>query len=274
MHQVLITKADGEKEPFDAAKLEQSLDRAGTSPTIRARVVDHVIRELREGMHTEDIYRRAFELLRREEMMPVAARYSMKRAIFALGPSGFPFELFFTEVLRSYGWSARADVIMRGRCASHEVDVLAEKDGRRIGVEAKFHNDPGGKTDIKDVLYVHARYHDLATTSDASNRVDEGWLVTNTRFTKNAIQYAQCSNLTIIAWDYPSNRGLLHMIEEARVHPLTALTTLSEGEKRRLMEKKIVLCKHILIPHLLEEYGIKPSTIPNVLEEARHLCGS
>ena len=136
MHSVLITKADGEREPFDPAKLEQSLDRAGASSSIRARVVDHVVRELRDGMHTEDIYRRAFELLRDEETVPVAARYSMKRAIFALGPSGFPFELFFAEILRAYGWSARADVILRGRCAQHEVDVLAEKDGRRIGVEA------------------------------------------------------------------------------------------------------------------------------------------
>src|SRR3989344_8954276 len=273
MHSVLITKADGEREPFEPAKLEQSLDRAGASSSIRARVVDHVVRELRDGMHTEDIYRRAFELLRQQEIPPVAARYSMKRAVFALGPSGFPFELFFAEILHAYGWSVRADVILRGRCAQHEVDVLAEKAGRRIGVEAKFHNDPGGKTDIKDVLYVHARYHDLATTTDKANRVDEGWLITNTRFTKNAIQYAQCSNLTIIAWDYPRNHGLLHMIEEARVHPITALTTLSEGEKRRLMEQKIVLCKHILMPHLLEQSGIKPSSIPTVLEEARHLCG-
>ncbi|HEY4521254.1 MAG TPA: restriction endonuclease [Candidatus Paceibacterota bacterium] len=274
MHPVLITKADGEREPFRAEKLERSLERAGASSTMRAKIVDNIMRELRDGMYTEDIYRRAFELLRQQEIPPVAARYSMKRAVFALGPSGFPFELFFAEILHAYGWSVRADVILRGRCASHEVDVVAEREGRRVGVEAKFHNDPGGKTDIKDVLYVHARYHDLGNAPDARERVDEGWLVTNTRFTKNAINYAQCSNLTIIAWDYPKNRGLLSMIEETRVHPLTALTTLSEAEKRRLMEKKIVLCKHILTPHLLEEYGIKPSSIPDVIEEARHLCGT
>jgi len=274
MHPVLITKADGEREPFYAEKLERSLDRAGASTTMRAKITDQIMRELRDGMYTEDIYRRAFDLLRQQEIPPVAARYSMKRAVFALGPSGFPFELFFAEILRSYGWSVRADIIMRGRCASHEVDVLAEREGKRVGIEAKFHNDPGGKTDIKDILYVHARYHDLANAPDPHTRVDEGWLVTNTRFTKNAISYAQCSNLTIIGWDYPKNRGLLSMIEETRVHPLTALTTLTEAEKRRLMEKKIVLCKHVLTPHLLEEYGIKPSSIPQVLQEARHLCGT
>ena len=166
-----------------------------------------------------------------------------------------------------------AGVALTGRCAPHEVDVLAEKDGKRVGIEAKFHNDAAGKTDIKDALYVKARYEDLRETHDESSHVDEGWLVTNTRFTRNAIRYAQCSNLTLIGWDYPRKGNLLDMVEEARVHPLTCLTTLSEGEKHRLLESRVVLCKHVSAPHVLEEFGIKPSRIPQVLEEAQRLCG-
>ena len=273
MSHLLVTKADGELESFDPAKLEHSLAHAGASSTTRARVLAHIMHELKSGMMTEEIYRHAFDILKREEVTPVAARYSMKRAVFALGPSGFPFERFLGEVLRGHGWSVQNDQILTGRCVSHEVDVLAQKDGRRVGIEAKFHNDPGGKTDVKDALYVFARYEDLKRAPEASSRVDEGWLVTNTRFTKNAIRYAQCSNLTLIGWDYPRTRGLLTMIEEARVHPLTCLTTLSEGEKRRFLDKKIVLCKHIQTPHLLQEFGVKPDHIPRVLEEAQQLCG-
>ena len=62
------------------------------------------------------------------------------------------------------------------------------------------------------------------------------------------------------------------MIEEARVHPLTCLTTLSESEKRRLMENKIVLCRDIRTGHLLEEFGVRPERIAHVLEEAQYLC--
>ncbi|MFA7310060.1 MAG: restriction endonuclease, partial [Candidatus Paceibacterota bacterium] len=204
---------------------------------------------------------------------PVAARYSMKRAVFALGPSGFPFEQFLAEVLRGHGWSVRTDVTLTGRCAPHEVDVLAEKNGKRVGIEAKFHNEAGGKTDIKDALYVHARYEDLRQAPLASMRVDEGWLVTNTVLTRNAIRYARCSNLTVIGWDYPRTRGLMQMIEEARVHPLTCLTTLTEGEKRRLLENKIVLCKSVQTPHLLNEYGVTPAKIDEVMQEAQQLCG-
>jgi len=268
-----VTKADGEEEPFDPAKLEQSLEHVGASSTTRARIASRVLRELRPGITTEEIYRRAFDMLRLEEPHPIAARYSIKRAVFALGPSGFPFEQFLAEVLRGHGWKAQTGIALTGRCAPHEVDVLAEKDGKRIGIEAKFHNEPGGKTDIKDALYVHARYEDLKQAPDPSSRVDEGWLVTNTRFTRNAIRYAQCSNLTLLGWDYPREHNLVRMIEEVKVHPLTCLTTLSEGEKRRLLDHKVVLCKHVSSPHLLEEYGIKPSHIPQVLEEARHLCG-
>ena len=124
---LLITKADGEQEPFDAAKLELSLSRAGASRDASVRVVKRVTEELKHGMTTEDIYRHAFELLREDGAPGTAARYSVKRAIFALGPSGFPFEQFFAEVLRAHGWTARTGVALNGRCVPHEVDVLAEK---------------------------------------------------------------------------------------------------------------------------------------------------
>ncbi|MDB5188332.1 MAG: ATP-cone domain protein [Candidatus Kaiserbacteria bacterium] len=270
---MLITKADGEREAFDAVKLEHSLAHAGASSTTRARIVSHIMHELHPNIMTEDIYRHAFQLLQEHEETPIAARYSMKRAVFALGPSGFPFERFLAEVLKAEGWHTQTGVMMMGRCVSHEVDVLAEKAGKRVGIEAKFHNDPSGKTDVKDALYVKARYDDLKAAPQQSMRVDEGWLVTNTRFTRNAIRYAQCSNLQLIGWNYPRTRGLLSMIEEAKVHPLTCLTTLSEGEKRRLLEQKIVLCKSIQVPHLLQENGVKQSKIPQVIEEANRLCG-
>lgn len=268
----MITKADGEREPFDPHKLDASLARAGAHSDTRVRILEKIGKELRDGMRTEDIYAHAFDMLRDEDMPAVAARYSIKRAIFALGPSGFPFEQFLAEILRAHGWQAQTGVALTGRCAPHEVDVLARKGNRTIGIEAKFHNEPGGKTDIKDALYVHARYEDLARSPEKMSRVDEGWLVTNTRFTRNAIRYAQCSNLTLLGWDYPRNRGLLSLIEQKRVHPLTALTTLSDSEKRRLMENRIVLCRSIQSEHLLREYGVKPDRVGKVMEEAKHLC--
>lgn len=269
----LITKADGEQEAFDAGKLEHSLELAGASSTVRAMITGQLLKELRPNMHTDDIYSRAYEMLQKHEQTPVAARYSIKRAVLALGPSGFPFEQFVAQVMRSHGWKAQTGVALTGRCAPHEVDVLLEREGKRVGIEVKFHNDFGGKTDIKDALYVWARYEDLKRAPQASSRVDEGWLITNTRFTRNAIRYAQCNNMTLIGWDYPRARSLLTLIEEARVHPLTCLTTLSDAEKRRLLDRRVVLCRDVQAPHVLQDHGIRPDKIARVLDEAQQLCG-
>ena len=128
---VLITKADGEQENYSRDKLDASLRHAGASEEARARVGAQIERELREGMTTEDIYQYAMQALKTIEDVPVAARYSIKRAVFDLGPSGYPFESFIAEVLRAHGWRTRVEVAMNGRCAPHEVDVLAEKDNIR-----------------------------------------------------------------------------------------------------------------------------------------------
>lgn len=269
---IQITKADGEQEVYDPTKLRSSLEWAGAQASECESILSKVGADVRDGATTEDIYHHAFQLLQEHSAPAVAARYSIKRALFALGPSGFPFEQFFASVLQAHGWRTQTGVALTGRCAPHEVDVLAEKDGFRVGIEAKFHNDAAGKTDIKDALYVHARYEDLKKAPEESSRVREGWLVTNTRFTRNAIRYAQCSNLTLIGWDFPRGNGLQHMIETGRVHPLTCLTSLSDSEKHTLLDKRIVLCKDVLSPHLLEEYGVQRAHIPRVVEEARYLC--
>lgn len=272
MSNVYVIKADGEQELFQEDKLDASLERAGATKDTRRAIVSHILRELKDGMTTEEIYHHAFELLKRADAPPVAARYSIKRAVFALGPSGYPFERFFASVLAAHGWKTRTGVALSGRCAPHEVDILAEKDGKKVGVEAKFHNDPAGRTDIKDALYVYARYEDLKKAPDAYSRVDEGWLVTNTRFTRNAVRYGQCANLTMIAWDYPRDRGLHTLIESAHVHPLTCLTTLSDSEKRVLLERNIVLCRDVRVPGVLEENGVRPHHIDRIMDEATRLC--
>ncbi len=273
IHTPYIVKADGEREPFDPSKLLDSLTRAGASVATRESIVRSVTKALREGMTTGDIYRHAFGLLQDADDHPVAARYSIKRAIFDLGPSGFPFEQFVAELLRVRGWKVQTGVAMTGRCAPHEVDVRAEKDGVVMGMEVKFHNAPGTKTDLKDALYVSARFQDLQQTADPQSHVDEGWLVTNTRFTRNALRYGRCSNLNMIGWDYPKNKGILALIEEAGVHPLTCLTTLSDSEKSALLQKNIVLCKAVKDGgHLLEEQGVRREKIPQVLAEAAQVC--
>src|SRR3972149_4640100 len=99
-------------------------------------------------------------------------RYSIKKAISDLGPSGYPFERYFARVLEAYGYSSELNLIVEGHCVSHEVDILARKGGGLYVIECKYHNDGGKPTDVKTALYVHSRFMDIkkAFSSGAMGR--------------------------------------------------------------------------------------------------------
>ncbi len=276
---VQITKADGTQEAFDPQKLEQSLRRAGATSSVITDIVQKITSELKEGMTTKKIYQRAFALLRRKEHTPVAAKYSLKKAVFDLGPSGFPFEDFVAEIFRARGYSVTVGSVLKGKCAEHEVDIVAhaspEKNKDSFGGEVKFHNHPGVKTDLKDALYVHARFEDLSGTARTSegSTIVSGKLITNTKFTENAIKYGECVGLSLLAWDYPAKGNLFELIGETGLHPLTCLTTLPKRDAKRLLENKIVLCRSVKSnPSILEEFGVSRKKIPDILNEISALC--
>lgn len=268
---ILITKMNGEREPFNEQKLDRSLSRVGASPEVRKRVIELVTADLHDGITTQEIYQHAFELLRREEEQPVAARYSVKRAVLDLGPSGFPFEQFVAQIMKTMGYTDVATgVAVQGNCAPHEVDVMARHGEKHMAAEVKFHNSLGVKTDLKVALYVKARFDDLA---GKGNHVDEGWLITNTRFTRNAARFGRCSGMHLLGWDYPRGRGLEVLIDEAGVHPITALTTLSNTEKRKLLENNIVLCRQLeTSDEGLHGHGLPQEKHGKVRLEVEKLC--
>lgn len=273
--QVTIVKADGSTEPFRIKKLEGSLRRSGASKNDISEVVTHISDELEEGMTTNEIYRHAFDVLKEIER-PAAARYSLRRALFDLGPSGFPFEDFVAEAFREQGYRTRTGVMLSGKCGRHEMDVLAERAGERVGCELKFHNKVGIKTDMQVALYVHARFEDI----DARARASKGgvpfsgkWLVTNTKFTRSAIHYAACAGMHAVGWNYPRKDNLQDLIERTGLHPMTCLTSLSNTDKRRLLDDKVVLCRTLRDdPEVLRRIGVKDKKIREVIEESRVLC--
>ncbi|MES2214073.1 MAG: ATP cone domain-containing protein [Patescibacteria group bacterium] len=246
--QITIQKANGKHEAFDAEKLRASLLRSGATQTETDEVILHLLPELYDGMTTSEIYKHAFSLLHTAEK-PVARRYSLRRAVMDLGPSGFPFEDFVAEVLKSKGFETLTRQTVLGGCVPHEVDVVAWNEKKLIMCEAKFHNELGSKSDVKVALYVKARFDDLKENmfnyGGRDRSLDEGWLITNTKFSSTAIHYGECKNLTMIGWNYPEKGNLQDMIEEGSLHPITCLTSLSSADKETLMKSRIVLCTSI-----------------------------
>jgi hypothetical protein len=273
---VLITKASGEREPFSEVKLRKSLERSGAGTDIIDEAVREVMTELHDGMSTAEIYRRAFRLLRRRHR-PAAARYSLKKAIMELGPTGHPFEQLVGELLRSQGYSVEVAKIVHGHCVDHEVDVVASRGDKRIMVECKFHNESGVKTDVKVALYMQARFEDVEKAWKAQagshERFSEAWLVTNTKLTTEAIQYARCVGIQAVGWSYPASGSFSQLIERANLQPITAVTGLTKPQKSRLLETGVVLCRNLLErPQVLESMNVSPGAAKRILEEAHSLC--
>lgn len=270
-----IVKVDGTIEVFDGSKLQSSLERAGATESTAARIRETIESSISPMAQSREIYRRAFQMLR-QEARPVAARYSLRRALFEFGPSGHPFEDFVAELFKKEGWEVEGRRMIPGKCVTHEVDVYAKRGNEHLAAELKYHNDPGYKTDVKIALYVKARFDDIwqcdpATT--ATCPVDHGFLITNTKFTKQAIEYATCSGMGLLGWSYPYQGNLYDRIVASGLYPVTALTTLRKAEKRLLIDTNIVTCDQVRNNRdALRAIGITPERIGAIIAEAHMLC--
>ncbi|MBX4189454.1 restriction endonuclease [Candidatus Parcubacteria bacterium] len=227
--QIIIVKANGKHEAFDEEKLRSSLLRAGGEPEDAQTVIEHVREKLHDGMSTHDIYSHAFSTLHHLHA-PVAKRYSVRRAIMNLGPTGFLFEDLVAAILKDKGFETMTRQTVLGGCVPHEVDVVAWNEKKLMMVEAKFHNELGTKSDLKVALYVKARVDDLKDNvfsyGGKERKVTDGWLVTNTKFSSTAIHYGVCQNLVMIGWNYPEKGNLQDLIEES---PRLMELVLGEG---------------------------------------------
>jgi hypothetical protein len=193
-----------------------------------------------------------------------------------LGPSGFPFEKFFASLLAYKGYKTQVGVMVEGHCVRHEIDVIAEKGNEYIMVECKYHNINGIACDVKIPLYIQSRFKDVEFNwkklPNHKNKNHQGWLVTNTKFTEDAIQYGQCMGLNMIGWSFPISENLKSMIDDSGLYPITCLTTITKYEKQLLLDKKIVLCKEICNKvSILKVANIPESRYANILKEAQSL---
>lgn len=276
-NKILVEKHSGEMEPFSLEKLHQSLQRAGASPPLIARVEESLQPLIYEGITTREIYRKAFFFLRKFQRS-TAARYSLKNAIMDLGPSGYPFEHFIGALLSNLGYQVKVGQIIQGHCVQHEVDVVARNDHQQFMVECKFYNSQGKYCNVKVPLYIDSRFRDIQEMwrkePDNKDFAFNGWVVTNTRFTTDAMNYGKCAGLTMVSWDYPGKGSLKDMVERTGLFPITALTLLNQKQKEYLLKHGVVLVRHLLEkPGWLDQIGLSKPKKEKVLTEAEELVG-
>ncbi len=272
---VSIIKASGDTELFSVGKWRGSLERSGASTDVIDEIYAIISKEIHEGMTTKELYKRTYDLLAKKQP-PTASRYHLKQAIMELGPSGFPFEEFISRLMDLLGYKTKVGQVVPGRCVQHEVDIVAQKDGKQYVVECKFHNRSGLKSAVKVTLYVKARFLDIKEQCELDKSCpmfDGCWVVTNTKFTSWAIQYGECAGLIMLGWAHPKNNGLEKLIDREGLHPVTCCVSLNKLQKRQVLGAGIVLCRDMHDNQdKLRGLGWDEKTIQAVISESESIC--
>ena len=266
---IQVIKTSGVKEPFQVEKLQRSLQFTGASAELVHDITQQIEKRIYEGIPTRKIYDLAFSLLRKHSRS-MSSYYGTKKALLSLGPDGFLFEKFVGVMLVHLGFEVSTNRIMAGRCIDHEIDVVGKKENKTILVECKFHNDASRSNDIKTALYVSARSEDLR--KNAANEFDEFWLITNTTFSLDAIEYSACAGLQLWGANFPPQNTIQDMIRDYDLQPVTCLTSLRKNDIKRLLSKNVLLTKDLLQnPDILHELRIETKRINRILNEIRHI---
>lgn len=261
-----IYKSHGGIEDFSKKKLFISLKHSGLSNRQSEIITNKVSRQIADGFKTRDIYHKTLQLVK--QASPKAAiQYSLKRSLFDLGPTGHHFETYVARYFDAKGFETTTCQVLNGRLVSHEVDVIAIKNGKRSLIECKFHNRIGIKNDIKVALYVKARRDDLIEGPEGRN-IEEFYLASNTAFTTDAMTYAKGSNLKLLGVNAPQEKSFYEEIRDLKLYPITSLKGLSKTMKMALINRNIVLASELKgVADLLFKMGMKELDVNRLFTE-------
>ena len=271
-----IVKHSGDIVDFNPEKLKNSLLKSGAGKQEVETILQAIKNQIYDGISTKQIYKMAFALLKKTANSH-AARYNLREAIRLLGPAGFFFEKYIARLFASEHYETVTNLTLQGKCVSHEIDVLVKKNHAIAMVECKYHVGRDAASDVKVPMYILSRFNDLKERQhvifDKKDTVLKCWIVTNNRFTVDAIDFAKCSGLNLLSWNYPEDNNLKTKNDNRYLYPVTCLTTLSISEKEKLLILDVILVKEMIHNSAcLEKIGLSPNRIKNVLKEASELC--
>lgn len=260
-----VIKRNGATEQFAESKLSKFFESQGVSGANAAALAQQIRVSIQGSIHADDLYGIAVREL--QKLGRIIPHISLKNAVAQLGPTGFPFERFVGRIFEAQGYRVIYDQLIRGACTTHEVDIIALKDNEVVACEIKFHNELGIKSDVKVALYIKARFEDLTEApvmiEGKSVKITRGMLITNTKFTESAIEYAMCKRLDLVGWNTPIGHGLERLITQYHLVPITAIVSLPHEVRTILIQKGIVT-----IVDIQKQYDTFEFVLKQTLSEA------
>ncbi|MGB9763330.1 MAG: hypothetical protein ACPLW7_05005 [Minisyncoccia bacterium] len=278
MAKVFIIDSQGNREPFSWRKVYQSALRVGAEKTLAKKIATKISHEVYNNIHTSEIFKKVEKYLY-EENPEAGMRYSLKEAMRRLGPAGFLFEKYIASILNKLGFTIQLNQYISGKCVTHEIDILSKKDNQIILNECKFHTLSGGRVDLEVAMYTYARYLDIINgdflqQKGCRNCSLRSMIITNAKFTSEAIKYANCMKIDLLGWRYPENRGLEYVIDSNKFYPITILPSLTNDLLPILADNKIILIQDLLevdLSYLAKKLKINEARLAKLKEEAEIL---
>ena len=265
---VYVIKANGERAVFEKGRIVKTCTRSGVPNDVARGIADEVASKVYDGMQTSEILDMVLARLKKFEAHHYH-KYKLKEAIAALEPNFNEFEKYTEHLLRALGYKTKWNLIIKGECVEHQIDVLAEKDGVAYMVECKHHVNPHRWCGLGTMLQTWAAFDDIFKGENDHN-LKAVWLVTNTKFSAHAVRYATAKKMILTGWNYPAKQSLRDMIEKESLYPITILHT----EKKKYEEFSnagILLLKELVeasISELHRRTGIKENELRILKEKA------
>lgn len=266
----VIRKSSGEVEPFSSHKLFRSVSRTGLDKKCCVEIANEVSKKIKKNASSKEIFKHTVKLIRRRSTV-AAIRYSLKKSLLQLGPTGFEFEKYVAKYFESLGYQTKVGQKIKGKFVSHEIDVIVYDQFEKHFVECKFHNNPAKKNDIKTTLYVKSRWDDVKDRVEQHN-LKSFYIVSNTSFSKDAITYGNGVGLKLLGVNAPEKESFLDLIKTKKLYPITSLLRLKKKYLKPLLSKNIVLCSELYNKkNTMISVGMPEEEIEQVLSDIESL---
>ena len=270
-----VVKRDKREEIFSREKLCSSLTQIGAKEHVARHVCTLIDQSIQDEISTDEIFRRTRDYLYKIDP-DLSALYALERGLSSLGPSGFAFEQYVAALFTEMGYQVQTNVYLKGEGVEHEIDVYAEKGNVVFISEAKYKNDFKLKTHIDHVMYADARLQDIRRRAkrEGDPREYYMWVITNTKFTDNAIHYAAHRDIQLLGWNYPPFINLMKLVSEKKLYPVTILPSITRSILKKLARKDLILVKY-LIPFtpddMMEQFGASRRLAQKLVSEIHEL---
>lgn len=272
---IFVIKKDGTKQLFDRQKIIRTCLKMNASHEIAVTIADAIEKNVYEGMKTSTVLKMIFSNLRKYRP---SAKYQIDlRKSLSLMKSKPDFELFVGMLLKEHGYTVTMNQIMHGKCGEHEIDAIAEKDGKIIIVEVKHHFDYHTRTGLDIGRISWAILMDLVEGYDAGItklKVDKAMVICNTKFSDHAIDYATCRGIDHIGWGFPKDHDLQSMIEVKKLYPLTILRNIKPDVRDKLSVVGIISVKQLIsmdVNTIIRKTGIGKEILDVLIEQVKSI---